>query len=77
MRGERQQRESSTSYDRGRQYSSYIANKQDEGRNYSGNVNGSERNLYRKTVDEGEVSKPIYACCFARGLYYVLPFNIN
>lgn len=54
MRGERQQRESSTSYDRGRQYSSYIANKQDEGRNYSGNVNGSERNLYRKTVDEGE-----------------------
>ncbi|XP_068711421.1 tight junction protein ZO-1-like isoform X2 [Montipora foliosa] len=58
MRGERQQRESSASYDRGRQYSPYITNKQDEGRNYSDSVNGSERNLYRKSVGAVESDDP-------------------
>lgn len=54
MRGEGHDRERSSSYDRGRQYSPYITEKQGDGRNYVENENGSERN-YRKSIGDAEV----------------------
>ena len=55
MRGEGQDRERTSSYDRGRQYSPYITEKHGDGRNYVESDNGSERN-YRKSVGDQEVS---------------------
>ena len=50
MRGDGQVRERSSSYDRGRQYSPYISEKHDEGRNYV-----ESDHDYRKSVGDAEV----------------------